>query len=1215
MFKEFPRSVLISLLVGFLIILSFSQKKEPTELLSDAPTWSIGTKDDPEARWRWELFRTQSPLTNSLPVDIRKRELEYARTLPTRAEIDERMRKRGVEPSSLTWRQRGPHNIGGRTRAIGIDLDDENIVLAGGDTGGMWRSTDGGVNWTKRTANDQIHTATTIAQDPRAGHRETWYYGTGESGSSASITGAFIRQSGYPYFKGDGIFKSTDNGLTWTLLPSTSVNTPQRYVSTWQFITTVKVSPTTGDVYAAQGNNGHLKVSRDGGTTWTNAIDLQGGNPGSRGIDLAITSTGIVYAVVAGDIAKSGIWRSADDGVTWTDISPPGWTTNKSRLVLDVAPSNENIVYILSEPFGFWKYTYQSGDGSGAGGQWDDRSANKPILRGNMEAWGTQGNYDLYVRVKPDDENTVFLANTNLYRSTDGLSTTNNIKVIGGYLGVSCCTMYPNHHPDNHTAVFVPGKPNVMYSGHDGGVSKTLDVSANEVAWIYSNGYYTTQFYHVSIDHSGTKQDLIVGGMQDNSSYKTETTNTTTPWTLLLGGDGMYSAVGKSGSAIIASYQNGNTRLREPFNRVLRPAGATGLQWSNPIAINPADDGMLFYAGGTTLWRIADVTDWSSSYVQLTNTNKGSLIGNMGLSTTNPAHLLYYATIAGGVYKLSNANTGNNAPVDISPAGGPTNAFPNSIQVNPEDGNEVLLTYSNYEVLSIWHTSDGGTTWTNVGGNLEENKDDGSGNGPSVRWGIILPYNSQKYYLVGTSVGVWSTSLLNGKNTVWGLEGANTIGNVVVDALAGRASDGLVVAGTHGRGVFSANYGGSSDVTPPTLDSFSPADNATGVAADADLVITMDEKLAKGTGNITIYNSDKSVFEQIDITGSKATLSSDKVLTINPDGTFQSPGSYYVNIAASAIQDIIGNTYAGIQDETSWNFATIDAVAPKVATLIPADDETDVALDVSLVLTMDENVSSGSGDIVIYKNDDDSVFETIPISDAKVTIANNQVTVDPSSDLSENTVYYVQVAGTALTDASANAYAGIQDKTTWNFTTIDPPATPNTAPVLAAVADTTIDEDKTVEVTLSATDAENDPLTYSATSSNTEVTVSISSDQLTLTPKSGWNGEAHITASASDGNLTDSKTFKLTVSGVNDAPVIVNPIDVTINEDDSTTIKLFATDPEGDPVTFTSINDTSSVLMKITTDSLKLRPIPNWNGESLITVSASDGLLLSLIHI
>ncbi|SVB51875.1 uncharacterized protein METZ01_LOCUS204729, partial [marine metagenome] len=554
---------------------------------------------------------------------------------------------------------------------------------------------------------------TTIAQDPRVGERQTWYYGSGEASSSAGLTG----DSFAARFKGDGIFKSTDGGLNWTLLPSTSVNSPHAYVSHWQYITTVKVSPTTGSVYAARGYNASLMVSKDGGTTWTDTID-PGGSPGSRGIDIAITSTGIVYAVVAGNVPKSGIWRSTDDGATWTDISPSGWVKNKSRLVLDIAPSNENIVYIAGtdgarnpNPSGFYlyKYTYQSGDGSGSGGQWEDRSANKPQLN-SPENWSSQGGYDFYIRVKPDDENTVFVAGTCLYRSTDGFTTTNNITVIGGYKGTGMgYTMYPNHHPDNHTAVFAPGQPNVMYSGHDGGISKTLDVSANEVAWSYSNGFLTTQFYHVSIDPSGTKADLIVGGLQDNGSYGTESTNNQAAWTYYQGGDGMYSAIGKSGEAIVNSYQNGGSYLNIPFRRNLEPPGATGLQWSNPIAMNPSStsgttgsEGMLFYVGGSTLWRMGDVTDATSSYVKLTGTNKGATIGNLGFSTENPKHRLYYATTNGGVYKLDNADVSaaTVVPTDISPAGGPSNAWPNSIQVNPEDGNEVLLTYANYEVIS-----------------------------------------------------------------------------------------------------------------------------------------------------------------------------------------------------------------------------------------------------------------------------------------------------------------------------------------------------------------------------------------------------------------------------------------------------------------------------------------------------------------------------------
>ena len=1170
-------------------------------------------KTNPIARAEYEFMRTKSPFSGEIPEDIRQKELAFARTLPTRKEINEKMLYRGQPKITLNWKSRGPYNQGGRTRALAFDLDDENIILAGGASGGMWRSTDAGNSWSLTTKVEDLQSVTTVAQDPRAGERSTWYYGSGEyDGASA---GVFWKNNPY---KGDGIFKSTDGGLNWTLLASTSTASPHIWNNDFNHIHRLKVSPTNGYLYVATARTGKLKLSKDGGSTWSDLLKATDDDPAY--VDVDITSDGTVYAIVGGDWGngtltnKSGVFRSTDDGTTWTDITPANFSANYGRVLIDISESNEKVVYFLMNKAYFeapgitylWKYTYVSGDGSGAGGTWEDRSSNLPTIN-------SQRGYCMVLAVKPDNENHVVFGGSNLWFSNDGLSTNGSSRLIGGYESLNSFGQYINHHPDQHSATFLPSDPKVMISGHDGGVSRTEDITANQVNWsIFNQGYITSQFYHLSIDASGTEKDMIVGGLQDNSTFKVNSANSSAIWEDIGSGDGAYSAIGNNGKVIVISWQMGGMWIWNPDTHVgripiyLPNRPNNGEQFINPLAMDPSNYKIMYVLGGNFIWRNNDITVGASEYQQLTATNMGSQITNFGVSTTNPSSLLYYGTSSGNVYKLADANTSTTAPVDISPGTLPA-GWISSFGVNPEDGNEVIMTLSNYEVISVWYTSDGGTSWQDISGNLEENPD-GTGNGPSVRWGIILPYNSQKNYLLGTSVGVYSTSVLNGTSTVWAHEGQNSIGNLVVDALTGRSSDGMVMAATHGRGIYSASFSNpAADVTPPVVQTLSPADGVTGVAADADLVITMDENISKGTGNITIYNSDQSVFEQIDITGSKVTVSN-TVVTINPDGTFQSPGSYYVKVASSAIQDASGNAYAGIQNNTSWNFATVDAVAPKVATLIPADDAVDVAVGVSLVMTMDENVSSGSGDIVIY-NSDDTVFETIPIADAKVTITNDQVAVDPSSDLAENTVYYVQVAATALSDASANVYAGIQDKTTWNFTTIDPPQTPNTAPVLAAVSDQTIAEDQTVDVTLSATDAENDPLTYSGTSTKTEVSISVSSDKLILTPQSGWNGEAHITASASDSKLQDSKTFKLTVTGVNDPPIIVNPINITINEDDSTTIKLFATDPEGDPITFTSNPDTFSVQTFLSNDTLKIIPIANWNGVSEIAVNATDGTL------
>src|SRR5205085_2277462 len=109
--------------------------------------------------------------------------------------------------ADYSWQWRGPYNIGGRTLALAADIAGEDTLLAGGVSGGLWRSTNGGTSWTRTTTLSQLPSVSSIVQDVRPGKTNNWYYGTGELvGASPSAGGA--------YYDGDGIFKSTDNGHT-----------------------------------------------------------------------------------------------------------------------------------------------------------------------------------------------------------------------------------------------------------------------------------------------------------------------------------------------------------------------------------------------------------------------------------------------------------------------------------------------------------------------------------------------------------------------------------------------------------------------------------------------------------------------------------------------------------------------------------------------------------------------------------------------------------------------------------------------------------------------------------------------------------------------------------------------------------------------------------------------------------------------------------------
>ena len=145
--------------------------------------------DNPAERVVWERLRLADPNTGEIPRNIHRKERMFAKTLP-----------QGNTLIKANWVHRGPYNVGGRTRALAMDIQNENIILAGGTSGGMFRSTDGGQSWTMTTDPGQLHNVTCLSQDTRSGHEDTWYFGSGEN------RGGWL---GDVSFLGNGIYKST----------------------------------------------------------------------------------------------------------------------------------------------------------------------------------------------------------------------------------------------------------------------------------------------------------------------------------------------------------------------------------------------------------------------------------------------------------------------------------------------------------------------------------------------------------------------------------------------------------------------------------------------------------------------------------------------------------------------------------------------------------------------------------------------------------------------------------------------------------------------------------------------------------------------------------------------------------------------------------------------------------------------------------------------
>ncbi|MBI2618866.1 MAG: T9SS type A sorting domain-containing protein [Ignavibacteriales bacterium] len=824
-----------------------------------------GTADDPIARERWEFERLKDPTTGRIPRGIRAKELSFASTLPTKESVARQTLAKGGQAQVFSWVKRGPHNVGGRTRALAVDVTNTSVLLGGGVSGGMWRSTDDGATWVKTTGSADIHSVTTVAQDTRSGKESTWYYGTGEGiGNSASKTGAF--------FNGAGAFKSSNGGASWTVLASTVGNSPVGAIdSFFDVVWRLAIDPsntTQDEIYAAT-LLGVLR-STSGGTTGgatTPPTPSLGAfsNSGPYYTDVAVTSGGVVYAALSAlalngtfNATNKGIWRSID-GITWTEISSgvSGFPTQYSRIVIAVAPSNENIVYFLIEGTNgtnqindhqLWKYTYITSDGSGLGGTWVNRGQNLPNesgLTGNA-VFDTQGGYDMHLAVKPDDENFLLVGGVNLYRSTDAFATTSNWTRIGGYATKDTYASYTNQHADQHSGMFRPGSSSIFYSGHDGGISKTTNISASTVSWtLLNNGYITTQFYTLAIDHGTNGNNVIIGGTQDNGTWFTNNTTVTSAWASLFGGDGAYCAVADGRTSYYVSSQNGNMYrviLDANGNWInwanVQPTGGSNYSFINPFVLDPNNTNMMYLAGGDRVWRNTDLTaiptgadnTTSVNWTALTNallplSGSGERISSLTVSKGGTANRVYIGSNAASLYKIEGANSGSPGLTDLTPTGFPSSGNVGCAAVNPNDADEVIAVFTNYGIPSLFASTNGGTSWTDVSSNLEENPN-GTGSGPSCRWAAIVPTTQGKTYFVATSTGLYSATSLNGSSTVWSLEGASVIGNVVVDMIDFRASDGVVVVGTHGTGIYSSNILTSSpapEIGIPT--SFSLAQN------------------------------------------------------------------------------------------------------------------------------------------------------------------------------------------------------------------------------------------------------------------------------------------------------------------------------------------------------------------------------------------------------
>ena len=572
--------------------------------------------------------------------------------------------------SGLGARNIGSATMSGRISAVAARNEDgKTIVFVGAASGGVWRSLDGGTTFKPVFDASQVQSIGAIAIDPT--RPRTVWVGTGETWTRNSVS------------VGDGIYKSTDDGSTWT---KTGLAESER-------IDRILVHPKNGDVVYAcvpgklwsdSAERGVYKTT-DGGKTWS--LVLKGANlsTGCAGLAMDPSDPDVLFAGMwdfrrkgwtfrsGGDgpdtPSGSALLRTADGGKTWTALTaeanaglPKGpW----GRVEIAVAPSDGRIVYALVESTG--SALFRSEDG---GRTWQARDKSQGVV------W--RPFYFARLVVDPKNPDRVFKPGLDLVASEDG--------------GRSFSSSGGRSHGDWHDLWIDPDNTKHVVGGDDGGFWVSWDGGSR---WWKTNNLPISQFYHVSLDDRDPYN--VYGGLQDNSSWTGPSAApggiTNAKWENLYGGDGFWTLVDPTDpDAVYAESQGGyvgRVNRKTGVARDIQPKAGYGeklrFNWNTPIHASPTQKGTI-YIGAQFLFRSRDRGDtWERLSPDLTTNDKEKQKQEeSGGVTVDNSSAEMHTTI----YSISES------PKD-----------PQVIWVGTDDGNVQL-------------TRDGGKRWTNVVANV-----------------------------------------------------------------------------------------------------------------------------------------------------------------------------------------------------------------------------------------------------------------------------------------------------------------------------------------------------------------------------------------------------------------------------------------------------------------------------------------------------------------
>lgn len=690
----------------------------------------------------------------------------------------------GLAPAGAGWIALGPGNIGGRTRGIVIHPATPTTMWAASSGGGVWRTSDGGASW--QPVDDFMANLATccLVMDPT--DSKILYAGTGEGFSNVDA------------IRGAGIFRTTD-GVAWQQIPSTAV-------SDFHYVNRLAIS-SDGRVLLAATPNGIFRSDDSGRTTWANAIAEATGD-----VDFHPTRA---TDAIAGGLNNGRAYFSTDGGATWTPATHQGvWS---GRVEVTYALNDPDIVYASVDVNGgeIWRSsdggrTYKKRQSHGAGGQ-------------PARYLGDQGWYDNVIWAgDPTNANFVIVGGIDLWRSTNGGNTLADISTWWDPRSA---------HADHHCIVGHPGFNGTanrrVFFGCDGGIYTADDVRTvgNNTqlprinGWVeLVNTYSVTQFYGGA---GNAASGVIVGGAQDNGTIAVHPAGGSEQWRTIFGGDGGWCAADPTDPNVFygeyvflnihrntdgattddldgdryISGQFWNESLRrwdwKPVPFTISDAKTNQALFIAPFILDPNDPNRLL-GGGTSLWRTNDAktpnTPTSGPSWSAIKPAAGKPISAIAVAKGD-SNVVWVGHTDGQVFKTTSGLAASPVWQRMDHTGASPltpQRYCTGITIDPGNAQVVYVTFGGYVAGSVWKTTNGGQTWTDISGTLPD---------APARALTVHPRRTSFVY-AGTEVGVFASE---DGGASWSPTNEGPT-NCSVDDLFWMNE--TLVAVTHGRGMF-----------------------------------------------------------------------------------------------------------------------------------------------------------------------------------------------------------------------------------------------------------------------------------------------------------------------------------------------------------------------------------------------------------------------------